>query len=94
MRERRGIFFSVAVSVILIVVLGLAPAPGQPTSPAAVDVTFPDTVGTLQLSGQLYRPDGPGACRDEQREDEQQSPGAHRAEYRAPCPEALSTGRE
>jgi len=61
MRERRGIFFSVAVSVILIVVLGLAPAPGQPTSPAAVDVTFPDTVGTLQLSGQLYRPDGPGA---------------------------------
>jgi len=33
---------------------------GQPMSPAAVDVTFPDAAGTLQLSGQLYRPDGPG----------------------------------
>ena len=61
MRERRGISFSVVVSVVLTVVLGVAPAPGQPTSPAAVDVTFPDTAGTLPLSGQLYRPDGPGA---------------------------------
>jgi hypothetical protein len=61
MRARRGISFSVVVSMALTVVLGVAPAPGQPTSTAAVDVTFPDTAGTLQLPGQLYRPDGPGA---------------------------------
>lgn len=61
MHARRGISLSVVVSAALTVVLGVAPAPGQPASPAAVDVTFPDTAGTLQLSGQLYRPDGPGA---------------------------------
>jgi len=59
MRERRGISFSVVARVVLTVVLGVASAPGQPTSTAAVDVTFPDTSGTLQLPGQLYRPDGP-----------------------------------
>jgi dienelactone hydrolase len=60
MHARRGISFSIVVSMVLTVVLGVASAPGQPTSPTAVDVTFPDTAGTLQLSGQLYRPDGPG----------------------------------
>jgi dienelactone hydrolase len=60
MHERRGLSFSVVVSVLLTVMLGVAPAPGQPVSPVAVDVTFPDTAGTLQLPGQLYRPDGPG----------------------------------
>src|SRR5512132_1302761 len=61
MHARRGISFSIVVSMVLTVVLGVVSAPGQPTSPAAVDVTFPDTAGTLLLSGQLYRPDGPSA---------------------------------
>jgi dienelactone hydrolase len=61
MRERRGFSFGVVVSLVLTVVIGVSPAHGQPTSPSAVHVTFPDTAGTLQLPGLLYRPDGPGA---------------------------------
>ena len=40
--------------------LGSSPAPAQPTQTAAVELTFPDAEGTLQLRGYLYRPDGPG----------------------------------
>jgi dienelactone hydrolase len=40
--------------------IGSSPAPAQPTQTAAVELTLPDTEGTLQLRGSLYRPDGPG----------------------------------
>jgi hypothetical protein len=61
MQERQGTSFGVVLSFVLSMVIGVSPAHVQPTSPPAVDVTFPDTAGTLQLPGQLYRPDGPGA---------------------------------
>jgi dienelactone hydrolase len=44
----------------LLGVLGASQAPTQPTPTAAVEVTFPDLAGTLQLRGDLYRPDGSG----------------------------------
>jgi hypothetical protein len=60
MRKRPGTCFGVVVSVVLTVLIGVDPAHVQPMSTAAVAVTFPDTAGTLQLPGHLYRPDGPG----------------------------------
>ena len=60
MRERRGISCGVVLTFVLTVVIGVYPAQAQPTSTSAVDVIFPDTKGTLQLTGHLYRPDGPG----------------------------------
>jgi dienelactone hydrolase len=60
MQERPGTFFSVVLSVVLTVLIGVNPAHGQTTSTAAVDVTFPDIKGQLLLPGHLYRPDGPG----------------------------------
>jgi len=60
MRERPGTCCGVVLSLVLTVLIGANPAHVQTTSTSAVDVTFPDTAGTLQLPGQLYRPDGPG----------------------------------
>ena len=60
MRKRPGTCFGVVLSVVLAVLIGVDPAHVQPTSTSAVDVTFPDTAGQLQLPGHLYRPDGPG----------------------------------
>ena len=60
MRERRGTSFSVVLSFVLTVLIGVSPAQAQTTSTSAVDVAFPDPEGTLQLTGHLYRPDGPG----------------------------------
>jgi hypothetical protein len=60
MRERSGTCVGVVVSVVLTVLIGVDPVHVQTTSTAAVAVTFPDTAGTLQLPGHLYRPDGPG----------------------------------
>ena len=59
MRERRGTSFGVVLSFVLTVVIGVYPAQAQTTSTSAVDVTFPDPEGKLQLTGHLYRPDGP-----------------------------------
>jgi dienelactone hydrolase len=50
----------VVVSVLLTVLISVDQAYVQTPSMAAVAVTFPDTAGTLQLPGHLYRPDGPG----------------------------------
>jgi dienelactone hydrolase len=60
MQARPGTFCGVVWSVVLTVLIGVNPAHGQTTSTAAVDVTFPDIKGQLQLPGHLYRPDGPG----------------------------------
>jgi dienelactone hydrolase len=61
MRTCRDAVFGLAVWGVLIGllgVLGLSHARAQPT--AAVEVTFPDLAGTLQLRGSLYRPDTSG----------------------------------
>jgi dienelactone hydrolase len=60
MRKRSGTFFGVVLSFVLTVLIGVDPAHVQTTSTSTVDVTFPDTAGKLQLTGHLYRPDGPG----------------------------------
>jgi dienelactone hydrolase len=44
----------------LIGLIGGSPTRAQPTQRAAVEITFHDTKGSLELRGSLYRPEGPG----------------------------------
>ena len=63
MRARRSAAIGLVLWCVLIGLIGLvggAAAPAPPTQTAAVEITFPDTEGTLQLRGYLYRPDGSG----------------------------------
>jgi dienelactone hydrolase len=63
MRARLSSIIGMVLCCTLMGVIGLmggALAPAQPSASAAVAITFPDTKGTLELRGVLYRPDGPG----------------------------------
>jgi len=59
-REQSGAVFSPVWGCALIVLVGVYPARAQTTGTSAVDVTFADAGGKLQLTGHLYRPDGEG----------------------------------